>query len=68
MGGANEADAVFVAMLYGKENDETLPRLTADDVAFDMDTIVVVDEELLSEESESDSEDNGGEEGSTEFV
>ena len=37
--------------------DETLPRLTEEDVAFDMDEIVVEEEEIVEEDEDEDDED-----------
>ena len=38
--------------------DETLPRLTEKDVAFDMDEVVVEKEEIVEEEEEEEEEEN----------
>ena len=37
--------------------DETLPRLTEEDVAFDMDEIVVEEEEIVEEDEDEEDED-----------
>ena len=38
--------------------DETFPRLTEEDVAFDMNEVVVEEEEIVEEEEDKDEEEN----------
>ena len=52
----SEVEKIFQDLANGVV-DETLPRLTEEDIAFDMDEVVVEEEEVVEEDSDDDSND-----------